>query len=183
MLLSLVWDLLLFVMVLRLWMQYFHAPFSNPVSQLVIRITLPFVWPLQRVLPRAWGFDLAIIVSFLLISMAKYYVVMRLNMSIWPNIHGVFLLSMADFLQKNLFFFGSLVFFRAILSWFSPSPYAPMMQILLLVTEPLLKWARGYIPPVGGTIDLSPLVVFLALQLLNYVLVGLIVSMGMSWIG
>ena len=182
MLLSFVWDLLLFVLVLRLWMQYFNAPFSNPVSQLVIRVTLPFVWPLQRILPRAWGFDLAIIAAFLVISMLKSGVVMRLTGSSWPNVHGVFLLSMADFIHKNFIFFSNLVFIRAIVSWFSPSPGAPMMQILLLITEPLLKWARGYIPPLANTLDLSPLVVFIVLQALDYLLVGPIVSMGMRWV-
>ena len=58
---------------------------------------------------------------------------------------------------------------RAVLSWFplSPdSPFAPVASFLYAVTEPVLAPFRRVIPPVGG-FDLSFLVVFILIQVIN----------------
>jgi YggT family protein len=58
---------------------------------------------------------------------------------------------------------------RAIFSWFpiSPgSPFLPVVRFLHAVTEPLLVPLRRVIPP-AGMFDLSFLVAFLILQILN----------------
>lgn len=58
---------------------------------------------------------------------------------------------------------------RAILSWIplSPtSPLAPVASFLFAVTEPVLAPLRRIIPPMGG-FDLSFLVVFIVIQLVN----------------
>ena len=58
---------------------------------------------------------------------------------------------------------------RAVLSWFplSPgSPLAPVASFLYTVTEPVLAPFRRIIPPLGG-FDLSFLVVFILIQVIN----------------
>ncbi len=60
---------------------------------------------------------------------------------------------------------------RAIISWVSPSPYNPIVQFLYRATEPVLRYARRIIPPIGGTLDLSPIIVLLAIIFLRQFLV------------
>jgi YggT family protein len=65
---------------------------------------------------------------------------------------------------------------RIILSWFRFDPYHPVSVFLYRVTEPILSFFRGIIPPVG-MLDLSPIVAIVVLgivqQLLFFVLQGL----------
>lgn len=55
---------------------------------------------------------------------------------------------------------------RILVSWIpNLDPYHPAVQILRQVTDPVLEPARKLIPPIG-MIDISPIVVFFALQIL-----------------
>lgn len=64
------------------------------------------------------------------------------------------------------------LFARIILSWFPISPgsaLAGVHDFLRRLTDPVLEPLRKVIPPVGGggvAIDLSPIIVFLVIQLL-----------------
>jgi YggT family protein len=51
---------------------------------------------------------------------------------------------------------------RALLPWFRVSPYHPVMQFLIQMTEPLLAPIRRNLPTVGG-FDFSPMVALLIL--------------------
>ena len=59
---------------------------------------------------------------------------------------------------------------RALISWVNPDPYNPIVTFLYRVTEPVLYPIRKRLPAMGG-LDLSPLIVLLALFLL-YKFVG-----------
>ncbi len=65
---------------------------------------------------------------------------------------------------------------RIILSWFRFDPYHPVSIFLYRVTEPILGFFRGLIPPVG-MLDLSPIVAIVVLgivqQIIYLVLQGL----------
>lgn len=60
---------------------------------------------------------------------------------------------------------------RAIISWVSPNPYNPIVSFLYMATEPVLRYARRIIPPIGGTLDLSPIVVLVAIVFLRQFLI------------
>jgi len=60
---------------------------------------------------------------------------------------------------------------RAIISWVSPNPYNPIVNFLIVATEPVLRYARRIIPLIGGTIDLSPILVLVAIVFLRRFLV------------
>jgi|SRR5688572_11765349 len=61
---------------------------------------------------------------------------------------------------------------RAVISWVNPDPYNPIVRFLYNVTEPVLYRVRRLVPSVFGGIDLSPLILILALQFLQIFLVG-----------
>jgi YggT family protein len=57
------------------------------------------------------------------------------------------------------------IIFRAILSWFSPPPANMLTFILFRITEPILAPLRRIIPRFG-TLDFSPMVAIIVLQLI-----------------
>jgi len=70
-----------------------------------------------------------------------------------------------------LFVYTIILFVRIILSWVTqfrapPSSMGPVTKVIYDVTEPVLGFARRYVPPFG-MLDLSPLVVFLAIAVLR----------------
>jgi YggT family protein len=64
------------------------------------------------------------------------------------------------------------LFARVIASWFRTSPYSWWVRWSYTLTEPLLRPLRRLIPPVGGMLDLTPLVAYFILTLLS----GLVVN-------
>ena len=64
---------------------------------------------------------------------------------------------------------------RALLSWIpNLDPYNPIVQFLYQITEPVLEPIRKLIPPLGGMIDISIIVAFFAIMILQYMLVSLV---------
>ncbi len=70
-----------------------------------------------------------------------------------------------------------LLFARIIISWLPVDPYHSIVQFLHQVTEPLLSPLRR-LPLRVGMLDLSPLVAFLALSLINRVLVRILLTLA-----
>jgi YggT family protein len=69
------------------------------------------------------------------------------------------------------------VIITAFLSFVNPDPYNPIVQFLYRVTEPAYAMVRKYIKTNFSGIDLAPLVIVLALQvviiLMNFVFTSL----------
>jgi YggT family protein len=58
------------------------------------------------------------------------------------------------------------------LSWVSPDPFNPIVRFIHNVTEPVLYQIRKRVPVNFGGIDLSPIIVILAIYFLQVFLVG-----------
>jgi len=67
------------------------------------------------------------------------------------------------------------IFARVILSWFRPmgGPQGRFSQFIIDVTEPLLGTIRKILPRTG-MLDLSPIVAFLFIELLRYLILSVI---------
>ena len=82
----------------------------------------------------------------------------------------------------NLYIFVIIV--AAFLSWVNPDPYNAIVRTLRALTEPVLYRVRKYMPFVMiNGIDLSPIVVLVALQLLNGVVVQSLMQLGLKLTG
>ncbi len=62
-----------------------------------------------------------------------------------------------------------------LLTWVKPDPYNPIVQILYRLTFPLLDWLKSKIPLVYNGIDLSPLVVIIALEFIDLTFVKMLI--------
>ncbi len=64
---------------------------------------------------------------------------------------------------------------RALISWIpNLDPYNPFVQFLYQITEPVLEPIRKLIPPLGGMIDISIIVAFFGIMILQQLLVTLV---------
>ena len=80
--------------------------------------------------------------------------------------------AVATILDKVLWLYSIVIGISVLISWVSPDPFNPVVQLLRSVTEPLFAWVRRCLPfVVVGMIDLSPIVALLLIQLLQMVLV------------
>jgi YggT family protein len=64
---------------------------------------------------------------------------------------------------------------RVIGSWFPSFSGHTLMRFVAFYTDPYLNMFRRVIPPIGGVLDLSPLIGFFALQIAENLLLFLIV--------
>ena len=83
---------------------------------------------------------------------------------------GFGLLSLLELVRLTLYIVMAMVIVQAILSWINP--YSPIAPLLASFTHPILGIFQRFIPPIAN-VDLSPLFVLVAVQLLLMVLTGL----------
>ena len=75
--------------------------------------------------------------------------------------------ALLNMLAMGLQLYTFVLLARLLVTWIpNIDPYHPAMQLLFKVTEPVLEPARRLIPPIG-MVDISPIVVFFALQILT----------------
>jgi YggT family protein len=78
--------------------------------------------------------------------------------------------ALADFIGWLLSLYSWVIIAAALISWVSPDPRNPIVKFLYLATEPVLAPVRRMLPPwrTGG-LDLSPLIVLVAIQFVQRV--------------
>lgn len=96
-------------------------------------------------------------------------------MTIFSN----FLLALAKLIHIVLTAYTWIVIARAVVSWVNPDPYNPVVRFLVQVTEPLLVRIRRVVPPMGG-LDLSPMLLILAVIFLQQFLEPTLQQLAMS---
>jgi len=94
---------------------------------------------------------------------------------------GNFLEGIAKVLNLVLTLYLYVIVARAIISWVSPSPYNPIVQFLYAATEPVLRYVRRIIPPIGGTIDVSPIIVIVVIYFLQQFLVNTLLELAQQF--
>ncbi len=82
-----------------------------------------------------------------------------------------FITAVARVLSVILNIYMWLIVVRAIASWFAMDPYNPIYQFLIRITEPVLGYVRRVLPLRTGMVDLSPIIVILAIIFLQSFLV------------
>ena len=93
-------------------------------------------------------------------------------MTVMGNLMGNLLAGVAVVIYYALNIYMWLIIARAVLSWVNPDPYNPIVRFLYNVTEPVLYRIRTKLPVNFGGIDLSPIIVFLAIIFLQKFVVG-----------
>ncbi|HXW75100.1 MAG TPA: YggT family protein [Steroidobacteraceae bacterium] len=162
-------SLALFVVLIRLLLQWVRADFRNPLCQAVVRLTNPLVLPLRRVLPPVGKIDTASVVAVLLVASVEVLILGSLRGFVFPGVLQLaqdVLLEIAHMLLQTYLF---AIFLYALLSLIAPGGYSPLQSVLASLSEPVLRPIRRLIPAVAG-LDLSPLWAIIVIQATLYLL-------------
>ena len=170
-------SLYLLIVLLRFILQLVRADFYNPLSQFIVRATKPLLNPLRRIIPGFGGIDLASLVLAILIQLVLMILILMLmgygvggfimQLLIWSIIA-------VTSLFLKVFFFALII--SVILSWVAPGSYNPGAQLVNQICEPLLMPFRKLLPNLGG-LDLSPIFAFLALKLIDMLVINNLAAM------
>lgn len=182
--LSLILDtvtfLYLLIILMRFILQVSRADFYNPISQFVVKATNPPLIPLRRLIPGFAGIDVAAIVLALLFQLVMLSLKFLVLAGGLPGIGALLSLSVVLVLGMALkiYFWGLLIMIIA--SWIAPGSPNPALQLLNQICEPVMAPFRKLLPPMGG-LDLSPILLFMVLQVLAILLNGLSQQFGMGF--
>lgn len=169
-LVSLLFDLILFTLWLRVALRYFRVSSLNPFSRLVYTLTNPLIAPIYslfRYKDQArqrydWPVVIVIVlVEFIKITLLSLIVFHKVLPTAWLIIYVL-----ADFIIEpcNLLFYALLI--RVIMSYANPNWRHPVADIISVITQPLLILGRKIIPDISG-FDFSPLLMMLILKIIT----------------
>jgi YggT family protein len=156
-----------YAFLLRFTMQWLRAPFRNPLGQAVVALTDWAVKPVRRVVPGYKGLDGS---TLLLAWIAEFAWLVTLELLAGRGTFNgamamtLVLLACVELVKAVLWLLIIVVVAQAILSWTAPD--GPFAGVLNALTFRFLAPIRRRVPPLGGTLDLSPLILIVAIQLL-----------------
>lgn len=164
-------HLVMLALLLRFLLQATRADYYNPVSQALVKMSAPVLNPLRRVIPAWRNFDIATLVLALVFGTLATTLMIFAAGFVLPDI-GTLLswafLGMLSFVLK-IYFWGLLI--SVIVSWVAPYSGNPALLLIQQILEPVQSLFRKVIPPMGG-LDLSPIFIFLGIQVIEIMLVG-----------
>ncbi len=168
-LITILFDLYLFVLSARLLLFWVKADYFNPITHFVIRLTDPIITKLRRVLPNHRNLETSTLILILFLELSKLLLISLLFDAI-PDIGmtAFVFLTLTNTLKLILGTFFYAILFHAILSWIQPG-YSPISQILSQLSAPILRPLQRAIPPVAG-FDLTPLFALILLQFIMILL-------------
>jgi YggT family protein len=164
-------GLYLLAVILRFLLQAVRADFYNPVSQAIVKVTAPPLMPFRRVIPGYRGIDFASIVLALVLNSIFTTLLILVDGFTPPGI-GIIVawafVGLVAFLLK--IYFWSLII-SIIASFVAPFSGNPVLLVVYQILEPLYSRIRRIIPPMGG-LDLSPIFIFLAIRVVETLVIG-----------
>ena len=164
-------NIYIFLLMLRFLLQASRADYFNPISQSVVKVTQPAVRPFQSFLgPVVGRFDLATLATGLVIKAVSIVIILQIAGFGIPSIAGVAIAAVAALANAvlKIYFFALIV--MIILSWVAPNASHPGALLVMQLLEPIMAPVRKVIPPLG-MIDLSPIFVFIAISLIDGIVV------------
>lgn len=171
-----VFNLYLFLLIIRVILVYIGASYYDPVTQFIVKFTDFAVKPIRRIIPNFRGFELSTIAIILGLELIKFFLISLLSFG-FPNLLGLFIIAFFDSIKLVIQTFFYAILLRAIMSWFQPG--SPINQTLVQFTSPIMRPLYRVIPPVGG-IDITPIPAIIILQLLLIMVIQPMIQMGMG---
>ena len=162
-------TLVLVAFLLRVILPLVDAGFRNPIGEAVLKVTDPLVLPLRRLFKPVGRIDVAAVVALVLMQLLATVLLLGLGGVGALALPVVVLHALRSLLDLTLQFFTVCLLIYVVLSWVAPDVRNPAVQLLARVCEPVLRPVRRLLPPLGG-LDLSPLLVLIALQALRITL-------------
>lgn len=153
------------VLLFRFWMQIVRVRPPHQIAQFTFQLTDWLVKPLRRVIPGIRGIDWATLLSAYAIALISTTLKVLILLHSFSG--SIFLLAFFSVLQWIIYGWTALIILEVVFSWVNP--HAPLAPFVRTLNAPLLKPIRQVIPLLGG-LDLSPMVLFILLQIASRML-------------
>ena len=151
----------------------------NPISMTLRRVTNVIVLPLSRLLPSGNRFSPGALLALILIQVAFIALMFGLvgqldafnvlQALIWSALGAAGLL-------VSIIFYS--VIAMIVVSFLAPQSSHPAVEFIWELTEPVMAPLRQVLPPMGG-LDFSPIILFIALNVIRVSLGHMAVALGM----
>ena len=166
------------IVVLRFLFQLCQVDYFNPISQFIAKATNPVTQPIRSVIPPVRRFDFASLIFAVLFQALMYVIILSIaGYGFTPAVLLWGVLKVAG-LIINIYFFAIIA--MIVISWIAPGNTHPGIQLIHQITEPVMAPFRGLLPPMGG-LDLSPILVFLVLNMVMVVMRHMETAAGMPF--
>jgi YggT family protein len=164
-------TLFMMAVLLRFLLQISRADFYNPITQMVVRVTDPGVQLFRRFIPGFKGVDFATLVFAMLVQCTLICVLILIAGFELPSVGLVMTWAVGGIINfiLDIYFWALLV--SIVSSFIAPFSEHPALVLVRQLTEPIMAPFRRLLPSMGG-LDLSPIFVFLAIQILKILLVA-----------
>ena len=151
----------------------------NPISMTLRRVTNVIVLPLSRLLPSGNRFSPGALLALILIQVVFIAMMFGLvgqldafnvlQALIWSALGAAGLL-------VSIIFYS--VIAMIVVSFLAPQSSHPAVEFIWELTEPVMAPLRQVLPPMGG-LDFSPIILFIALNVIRVSLGHVAVAVGM----
>ncbi len=167
-------GLYLLAVLLRFLLQLAKADFYNPLSQAVFRITDPLVRTFRSFIPGYRGVDFSTLILALALEAIAIAVLIALYGYSMPSLGFIVTWAFVGIIYFiiNIYYFAiiaSIIMSFVMLFSGNMNPH-PVLQVIWQLTEPVMAPVRKIIPPMGG-LDFSPIFIFIAIGLIQNILV------------
>ena len=172
-------SLAMILIALRFLAQLCGVSSYNPISMALRRITDIVVLPLSRLLPSGNRFSPAALIALILLQCLFIALMVGLigqldgfnvlQAIIWSAIGAAGLL-------VSIIFYS--VIAMIVVSFLAPQSSHPAVEFVWELTEPVMAPLRQILPPMGG-LDFSPIILFIALNVVRVSLGHMAVAVGM----
>jgi YggT family protein len=171
-------SLYLLIVLLRFVLQLVRANFYNPLCQFAVRATQPLLKPMRRIIPSVFGLDMSSLVLAILVQLALMALTLLLTYGTTGNPLQLLVWSLIGVtaLFLKIFFFALII--SVILSWVAPGSHNPGAELVNQICEPALAPFRRILPSMGG-LDISPILAFMVLKLLDMLVINNLAAMTM----
>lgn len=157
----------------------------NPVARFFRRAVDPLIAPVERRVVRAggmphaapwWALVFVVVAGIVLLGVLRW-THDQLGMARGLGSQGAWGIAIL-LIDWTFRFLQFALLVRVISSWLRVSPYSRWIWWAYRVTEPILAPLRSVIPPIGGMIDITPIVAYLILWLLRMFVLGALSSVA-----
>ena len=172
-------SLAMLLIALRFLAQLCGVSGYNPISMALRRITNVVVLPLSRLLPSGNRFSPGALLALILIQMAFIALMLVLvgQLDAFNVLQAVIWSALgAAGLLISIIFYS--VIAMIVVSFLAPQSSHPAVEFIWELTEPVMAPLRQVLPPMGG-LDFSPIILFIALNVVRVSLGHMAVAVEM----
>jgi YggT family protein len=145
----------------------------HPIARFLRDVIDPLIAPIERRVVRAggmpsaapwWTLVAAVVLGIVLINVVDFSAGEAVGavMAVSSGPRGIFFLVV----HWTFWILEAALLVRVVVSWLPISPYSPWVRWAFVLSEPILRPLRGIIPTIG-MFDITPIVAYFGLQLLE----------------